>query len=312
MLNVALVSQVDFYWRVVPVSFSTGRILWHIASGWSWHSSVVRVRWQESSRQWLLDVEELQRYSPEQFVSLDHLDWDERQQRVLGERRVMIGSLVVDARPMQAISDSDRAMALAAGIRQRGASCLPWTDNCREWQARVLRMRTLSMQGKVAEFPQVDDETLIDQLDNWLLPWLQGMGSMKALRQLDLLKALSAMLDYQQQVLMDDWLPMRYTVPSGSQIRLDYSQPGNPVLSVRLQEMLGCAENPTIARGQIPLKVELLSPARRPVQVTEDLANFWTSSYPAVKKDMAGRYPKHVWPDDPLAAQPTSRAKPRK
>lgn len=259
-----------------------------------------------------LDIEELERFSPEHFVSLEHLDWDSREQRVLAERRVLIGSLVVEARPMQNISDSDKAKALAAGIRQRGASCLPWTDHCREWQARVQRMRKLAMQSKMTEFPEVDDEALMDQLDQWLLPWLQGVGSMKALQQVDLYKALSARLNYQQQVMMDEWLPLRYCVPSGSQIRLDYSQPGNPVLSVRLQEMLGSAENPTIARGQIPLKVELLSPARRPVQVTEDLANFWTNSYPAVKKDMAGRYPKHVWPDDPLAAQPTSRAKPRK
>jgi len=120
------------------------------------------------------------------------------------------------------------------------------------------------------------------------------------------------MLDYQQQVLLDDWLPKKYKVPSGSLIALSYLEPGNPVLSVRLQEMLGYAKNPSIAGGQIPLKVELLSPARRPVQVTEDLANFWTNSYPAVKKEMAGRYPKHVWPDDPLNAAPTTQAKRKK
>jgi ATP-dependent helicase HrpB len=135
---------------------------------------------------------------------------------------------------------------------------------------------------------------------------------MKELQQMDLYTILNAMLDYQQQVLLDEWLPKRYKVPSGSQIRLNYAQPGNPVLSVRLQEMLGCAENPSVARGQILLKVELLSPARRPVQVTTDLANFWTNSYPAVKKDMAGRYPRHVWPDNPLEARPTAYAKRRR
>lgn len=256
-----------------------------------------------------LDIDELQRYSPVRFASVDHIEWHDRQERVLAERRVMLGRLVVDARPMQHISDSDRAKALAAGIRQRGLTCLPWTDDCREWQARVQRMPGLSVPRAVSEWPAVDDEALIDRLDGWLLPWLQGTGSMKALQQLNLYKALNAMLDYSQQVLLDEWLPTRYVVPSGSSIRLSYIEPGNPVLSVRLQEMLGYAENPSVAGGQVRLKVELLSPARRPVQVTEDLANFWTNSYPAVKKDMAGRYPRHVWPDDPLAAQPTTRAK---
>lgn len=258
-----------------------------------------------------LDVEELQRFSPEQFASVDHLNWDDRQERVLAERRVMVGSLVVDARPMRNIKDSDKAKALVAGIRQRGLDCLPWTDDCREWQARVQRMPELSVPTDVGEWPAVDDEALIDRLDSWLIHWLQGMGSMKALQQLDLYKALTAMLDYPQQALIDEWLPKRYAVPSGSLIRLRYAVSGNPILSVRLQEMLGYAENPTVAGGQVRLKVELLSPARRPVQVTEDLANFWSNSYPAVKKEMAGRYPKHVWPDDPLAAQPTSKTKRR-
>jgi len=139
------------------------------------------------------------------------------------------------------------------------------------------------------------------QLEEWLLPWLDGFGSIKALQQLDLQKSLNAMLNYQQKVLLDEWLPKRYTVPSGSRIQLSYVQPGNPILSVRLQEMLGCAENPSVARG-----------ARRPLQVTTDLANFWSNSYPAVKKDMAGRYPKHVWPENPLEAAPTAHAKRRK
>ncbi len=259
-----------------------------------------------------LDMDELQQHSPELFTSISHLDWDDRQQRVLAERRLMLGSLLVDSRPMSNISPADRASALLGGIRSQGIACLPWTDDCREWQARVLRMRDLAPEGRVGEFPAVDDESLMQTLEGWLLPWLNGLGSMKALRQLDLHKILNSLLDYPQQVMMDEWLPRRYTVPSGSKISLSYVQPGNPVLSVRLQEMLGCAENPAVAKGRVPLKVELLSPARRPVQVTEDLANFWTNSYPEVKKEMAGRYPKHVWPDDPLAAKPTTHAKRRK
>ena len=170
-------------------------------------------------------------------------------------------------------------------------------------------MRTLSAGGQEPAWPAVDDDALLASLDDWLLPWLSGIGSIKSLRQLNLHRALNAMLDYRQQQRLEEWLPTRYTVPSGSRIALSYLQPGAPVLSVRLQEMLGCAENPTVAKGRIPLKVELLSPARRPVQITTDLKNFWTNSYPAVKKEMAGRYPKHVWPDDPVNAQPTTRTR---
>ena len=253
-----------------------------------------------------LDIDELLHHSPECVDTVEHVDWDDRQQRVVAERRRMLGQLVVDARPLHDIPDDVRASGLLAGIRRLGPSCLPWDDVCREWQARVGLMGTLSVDGNEAAWPAVDDDALMASLEDWLLPWLSGVGSIKALRQLNLYQALNAMLDHRRQRLLDEWLPTRYTVPSGSRIALSYLQPGPPVLSVRLQEMLGCAENPAVAKGRIPLKVELLSPARRPVQITTDLKNFWSGSYPAVRKDMAGRYPKHVWPEDPVNAQPTT------
>lgn len=259
-----------------------------------------------------LNIEELQRVSPELFDTVNHLDWDDKQQRVLAEHRLMIGSLVVSTKPMQNIGNSDKATALLAGIRKLGIGCLPWNEDCREWQARVMRMRKLSPSVQDNDWPDVDDDALFKRLDEWLTPWLNGIGSMKALKQLDLYKPLNAMLDYHQQALMDEWLPLRYTVPSGSKIRLRYAQAGEPVLSVKLQELLGCAQNPSIANGQIVLKIEFLSPARRPIQVTTDLVNFWSNSYEAVKKEMKGRYPKHDWPDDPLTAVPTAYAKRRK
>lgn len=258
-----------------------------------------------------LNIDELQLRSPELFTTVNHVDWDNKLQRVIAERRVMLENLIVDARPLQNISSADRAAGLVNGVRRIGLHCLPWTNDCREWQARVARMHHLSINGQAMQWPMVDDEALLNNLEQWLLPWLDGVGSIKALKQLDLQKTLNAMLDYQHQVLLDETLPKRYRVPSGSQIALSYLQPGNPVLSVRLQEMLGCAQNPSVAQGQLLLKVELLSPARRPVQVTTDLKNFWTNSYPEVKKEMAGRYPRHTWPDDPLNAQPTTRTRKR-
>lgn len=256
-----------------------------------------------------LDIDELQHHSPECVATVEHVDWDDGQQRMVAEHRRMLGQLVIGTRPVHDISSDDRAASLLAGIRRLGPSCLPWDDTCREWQARVQRMSTLSIDGQEPAWPAVDDAALMASLDDWLLPWLGGVGSIKALRQLNLHPMLKAMLDYRQQQRLEEWLPVRYTVPSGSRVPLSYLQPGAPVLSVRLQEMLGCTENPAVAKGRIPLKVELLSPARRPVQITTDLKNFWTNSYPAVRKDMAGRYPKHAWPDDPVNARPTTRTR---
>lgn len=256
-----------------------------------------------------LDIDTLKHYSPEFFTQENHVDWDEKQQRVLSEHRLMLDKLIVESRPRNNINSNEKSKALLVGIRKIGLSCLPWTDECQEWRARVERMKTLSNTELKKPWPSLDDDTLLANLEQWLLPYLDGIGTIKALQQLDLFKILKAMIDYSQQSLLDQWLPLRYTVPSGSQIKLSYLQAGNPVLSVRLQEMLGCADNPSIANGQITLKIELLSPAHRPVQVTSDLKHFWSSSYPAVKKELAGRYPKHVWPDDPLTAQATTRTK---
>ena len=257
-------------------------------------------------------VDELEEFSPEFFENTTLLDWDENKQRVIAEKRKMLGALVADTCPYHDLTHEDKAKALLNGIRRMGLSNLSWTEECLEWQARVSRMPEINTSDKVSKWPKVDNDSLINTLENWLLPWIEGIGTLKALKQVNLYKALSGLLDYQQQTLLDKYLPTHYTVPSGYKIRLSYPPTGGPVLSVRLQEMFGCRENPSIAMGQIPLKVELLSPAQRPVQVTADLANFWTTSYPAVKKEMAGRYPKHIWPDDPLNTEPTRRAKPRK
>lgn len=258
-----------------------------------------------------VNIEELAQWAPELFSEQDRLEWDNRQERVVAERQTRLGELLVAAQATLDASDEEKASVLLEAIRRKGLDCLPWSDACREWQARVLLIEEVNKKT-VAPWPAVDDASLLKNLTGWLLPWLGGKSSMKALAQLDLLASLNSMLSYEQQQALDELLPLRYTVPSGSKIRLRYSAGDTPVLSVKLQEMFGCVENPSIANGQITLKVELLSPARRPVQLTADLVNFWTSSYPEVKKDMAGRYPKHDWPVDPLAAKPTAYAKPRK
>lgn len=240
----------------------------------------------------------------------NRIDWDDRNERVIAEEQRCIGSIVLQSKPLQVIDAEQRAAALMAGVRRKGLQCMRWDEDSLEWQARVNRMRELT--GDNSGFPAVDDATLLATLEHWLQPYIGNRSSLKALAQINLMEVLPALLDYQQQQQLEAWLPRRYSVPSGSQYKLRYACDGNPVLAVKLQEMFGCRENPAVAEGRLPLKVELLSPARRPVQITEDLANFWTNSYPAVKKDLAGRYPKHPWPDDPVNAVATARAKPRK
>lgn len=259
-----------------------------------------------------VSIKQLQAYSPELFSNVKHVEWDDQQARIVAEQRECIGSLVVSAKMLSNISDDDTAPAMLDVIRKRGLALLPWTDEARQWQARVQLMATIHTPKPDKKWPNVDDEHLLSSIDEWLGIWLTGIRSLKGLSQLNLLAILQARLDYQQQQLLESWLPVRYTVPSGSNIRLRYALNEPPVLSVKLQEMLSCNDNPSIAQGNVVLKVELLSPARRPVQVTTDLKNFWTNSYPSVKKDLAGRYPKHDWPDDPLAAVPTAYAKRRK
>jgi len=242
-----------------------------------------------------LDVDELQQWAPELFTSVKKMEWDDARERVVAEQQKRLGSLVVETKTITDISDDEKALALLNGIRKRGIDCLPWNDECRQWQARVQMMRRLVLgeaRAQASQWPSVDDETLVNQLESWLLVWLHGKSSLKALVELDLLTILKAMLDYQQQQTLDALLPERYTVPSGSKIKLRYSNDDNPVLSVKLQEMFGCLQNPSVANGQVLLKVELLSPAQRPIQLTADLVNFWT--------------------DDPVNAKPTAYAKRRK
>jgi ATP-dependent helicase HrpB len=157
----------------------------------------------------------------------------------------------------------------------------------------------------------VSDEALAATLDDWLAPHLYGLRRLSDVARLDLHALLVGMLAPAQRRALDELAPTHLTVPSGSRVPIDYSDAAAPVLAVRLQELFGLAETPRLARGAVPVTLHLLSPAHRPVQVTRDLAGFWRTSYFDVRKDMRGRYPKHHWPDDPMQAAPTNRAKRR-
>ncbi|MNV77128.1 ATP-dependent RNA helicase HrpB [compost metagenome] len=159
-------------------------------------------------------------------------------------------------------------------------------------------------------WPDVSDQGLKDKLEEWLLPYLADCRNLRDLQRLPLRDALEGMLDWESRRRLDREAPTHLAVPSGSRVAVDYTNPAAPVLAVKLQEMFGQQDTPRIGGGRIPVVLHLLSPARRPVQVTSDLASFWSGTYFEVKKDLKGRYPKHYWPDDPMQAVPTNRVRP--
>ena len=253
-----------------------------------------------------VELEDLERHFADQITVEQKVEWDAHDAAVVARERERLGAIVLAERPLrQADTDAIRAMLLD-GIRRAGVGALPWSDGARSLRQRLAFLRTID-----PTWPEVSDEALRDTLGDWLAPHVVGARSLADLGRVDLTGALLAMLPWNKRAALDDLAPTHIVVPSGSRIPVDYGDPSAPVLAVRLQEMFGLADTPRIARGAVPLTVHLLSPAHRPVQVTRDLAGFWRTSYFDVRKDMRGRYPKHYWPDDPMQAEPTRRAKPR-
>jgi ATP-dependent helicase HrpB len=198
--------------------------------------------------------------------------------------------------------------ALLEGVRRIGLETLPWTPELRQWQARVRLLRGAMPE---AHWPDVSDHALLDRLEVWLAPTASGVMRLEQLKRIDLAAALDGLLTWEQRRDLDRLAPTHVAVPTGSHIRLDYTGTDHPVLAVRLQEMFGCRDTPTVANGRVGVLIHLLSPAGRPVQVTQDLASFWRAGYQDVRKELRGRYPKHHWPEDPLTAAPTRRTKRR-
>lgn len=248
----------------------------------------------------------------EQVSVVDQLDWDEREGVLRAERQRKVGELVLSREPLNGLDEAARTQALVNLVRRKGLELLPWTPELRQWQARVALLRQLDLlaQGQ-SEWPDVSDGSLLAGLEDWLGPYLGRVSRLSHFANLDLSSIVHNLLKWPLPQRLDEQAPHHIKVPSGSSVRLDYSEQP-PILAVRLQELFGLADTPRIAGGRQVVKLHLLSPARRPVQVTQDLANFWRSTYAEVKKDLKGRYPKHYWPDDPLVAEATARIKPRK
>jgi ATP-dependent helicase HrpB len=242
------------------------------------------------------------------ILESDVVEWDERAGAVAARRQRRLGALVLDDRPLNDPPADAIAKVLIAALKERGAAALPWSDEAREWQARVMFLRRNDPAG---EWPDVTDEALTHRLDGWLGPFLARARRLADVDRLPLLEALAAQLTWQQRQRLDRLAPSHLTVPSGSNKRLDYRSGETPVLAVKLQEMFGATATPSVVEGRVAVVLQLLSPAGRPVQITQDLINFWRTGYPAVRGELRGRYPRHPWPDDPLKAPPSARAKGR-
>jgi ATP-dependent helicase HrpB len=241
------------------------------------------------------------------LTSEEMVGWDADNARVRALIRIRLGAIVVEEKPLPNILPGSMAQAMLEGIRHMGLSSLPWSRQSRQLQARLLSLRRWQPE---ANWPDLSDQALLADF-SWLEPFIDGINRAEQLQHLDLKEILQAPLDWPLRKALDHLAPETVTVPSGSTIRIEYQADGPPVLAVRLQEMFGLAMTPTVCDGRVPLLLHLLSPARRPIQVTTDLVSFWTNGYPEVKKELKGRYPKHAWPDDPMVAQPL-RGVPRK
>ncbi|MCU7906248.1 MAG: ATP-dependent helicase HrpB [Candidatus Thiodiazotropha sp. (ex Epidulcina cf. delphinae)] len=235
--------------------------------------------------------------------------WDRQSKRVNAACEERLGVLLLKRRQLNRADPQVVCVAMLQGIREMGLDTLPWSRPLRQWQARVC---WLGEQLRDPQWPDLADGWLSENTPQWLGAWLEGIHSREQLRRLDLTAILQSLLSWEQRQQVEREAPAYLRAPSGSKIALRYAPGMPPVLAVRLQEMFGLTETPRICRGRVPVTLHLLSPAQRPMQITDDLPGFWKRTYPDVKRELQGRYPKHYWPDDPLQAAPTGRAKPRR
>ncbi len=268
--------------------------------------------------------EDLLEHFAGQLVEREEVVWDARAEAVIARRTARLGEIVIEDKPLENVSAGAAAAVLLDGLRGLGADALPWDDESRDLVARSEFVRGLkSAHGEdggarradrgaraADAWPDFSTEALMRDL-GWLEPFLAGATRRAHLARVPLAAALRARLTPMQQRALDELAPTHVTLPTGTRAKIDYRDDNAPVASMRVQEVFGLAATPKIGGGRVPITFKLLSPAHRPLQVTRDLASFWRNAYVDVRKDMRGRYPRHYWPENPLEAQPTKRAKPR-
>jgi ATP-dependent helicase HrpB len=252
---------------------------------------------------------DLLEYFAAEIVARDEVGWDSRSEIVVARRVLRFGEILLEEKPLQALPPETTATAVLEGLRSLGLDALPWDDDSRNFVARCEFVRKLA-RGDVGEWPDFSLAALAADLA-WLEPFLGGITRRTHFERIPLLGALRARLSRMQQQKLDELAPTHLTLPTGTRTPVDYVDDLAPCASMRMQEVFGLATTPRIGGGAVPVTFKLLSPGHRPLQVTRDLASFWGNAYVEVRKDMRGRYPKHYWPENPLEAEPTRRAKPR-
>lgn len=254
-----------------------------------------------------LDPDDLEAALGHLVVYEDHVEWDRRRRDVVAQRRTRLGAITLASGHLDQPADGATTDALLDGVRDVGLQLLPWTDTLRS-----LRDRAGFLHDVVGDpWPAMDDRSLLDGLESWLGPFLSGIHRRSHLTRLPLRDALHSWIGFDQVRRVDQLAPTRLSIPSGRTAAVRYDPDAGPVLSAKLQEFFGAATSPTVADGRVPVAVELLSPAGRPLAVTADLAAFWSGAYQHVRSENRGRYPKHPWPQDPVDAAPTAKTKRR-
>ncbi len=254
-----------------------------------------------------ITLEEIEQLFADRIEDRESVTFDATSASLRARRVRRLGALMLSEQTRTVTPDSESARLLAEGIAAIGVDRLPWSKAQLQLRNRVMFLR----RAEGDEWPDLSDRALASTVAEWLAPFLTGKTSLQQIGADDLAAALDALLPWSLRKRLDAEAPTHFTAPSGSQVPIDYEAEEGPKLSIRVQELFGLAVHPTIAGGRVPLLIELLSPAHRPVQMTRDLPGFWRGSYKDVRTDLRGRYPKHPWPDDPLSAPATRRAKPR-
>ncbi len=254
-----------------------------------------------------ITLEEIEAGFADRIETRDDVTFDIASASLRGRRSRRLGSIVLAEQAFSVSTNEETAQKLAAGVAKLGSVRLPWTKALRQWRDRVMFLRA----NEGEEWPDLSDAALIASVAEWLAPAFLDKTALNDLSEDELDGAVRGLLPWALRRRLDTEAPTHFTAPTGSSVPIDYEAEGGPKISIRVQEMFGLDRHPSVAGGKAPLLIELLSPAHRPVQMTRDLPGFWRGSYAAVRTEMRGRYPRHPWPDDPIAAPPTRRAKPR-
>ena len=254
-----------------------------------------------------LAIEDIERHFAAHIEAKDEVSFDRDAMTLRARRRRKLHAITLADAPVALTPSEETAHVFADGISAVGLDRLPWSKAAKQWRDRVMFLR----KAEGDSWPDLSDTGLIERRDDWLVPLLADKTALKDISPGDVSDAVMALLPWDLRARLDREAPTHFEAPTGTMLAIDYEAEQGPTIAVRLQELFGLNTHPSIARGAIPLVLELLSPAQRSVQVTRDLPGFWRGSYAAVRSDLRGRYPRHPWPDDPATAQPTRRAKPR-